>query len=230
MRYSKDKVSIIIPAKNEGAGLKKIISQVKPYASEIIVVDGHSTDDTKKIVLSQNVKYILDHGRGRGDGVRMGVKKAKGEIVVLFDADGSHPPKDIPNLVLPIFKKQADMVMGSRRTGGSFDLSITLDGMARSVGSDFLVYLVNKKFGSNLSDILFSFRAIRKSTFKKLDLQSDGFSLEQEMVIKCLEKEYKITEIPVRENKRAWGISKLKTKTGIQFFLFLIRDLYFKSL
>src|SRR4051812_11735543 len=90
MRYQKSKVSILIPAKNEGEGLRKIIRSVKPYGFEIIVVDGHSTDNSREITENEGATFILDHGRGRGDGVRMGLRKAKGPIILMFDADGSH--------------------------------------------------------------------------------------------------------------------------------------------
>ena len=117
MKYNKSKISIVIPTKNEAEGLAKIIRSVKRYASEIIVVDGHSNDNTKEIAGKEGTKFTLDHGIGRGDAVRLGIKKAKGEIIVLFDADGSHDAKDIPSLVMPILNKKAELVISSRRTG-----------------------------------------------------------------------------------------------------------------
>src|SRR3990172_1911122 len=98
MFYDRSKVSIIIACKNEGEGIKKILQSVKEYSSDIIVVDGHSNDGTEE--------------------------KAKNSLLVFFDADGSHDERDIPGLVSPIFKKEADLVMGSRRTGGSFDVNV----------------------------------------------------------------------------------------------------------
>lgn len=226
MRYDKSKVTIVIPTKDEGEGIRRILKSVKPYAHEIIVVDGHSKDETKKIAIEENVKFILDNGLGRGDGVRLGIKAAKSEIVVLFDADGSHEAKDIPKFILPILQKKADLVIGSRRTGGSFDINMNFTGVMRSAGSDFLVSLVNHRFKTNLSDILYSFRAIRKIAAKKIDLSSNDFCIEQEMVVACLKRGYKIKEIPSREKARLWGESKLHTLTGIKFLLILLRDLY----
>ena len=226
--YNKKSVTAIIPAKNEGKGLEKIIKEVKNYASEIIVVDGHSTDNTKQIVEKSGVSYLLDNGKGRGDGVRLGISKAKNEVVVLIDADGSHEMSDIPGLVLPIIKEKADMVIASRRTGGSSDMQMDFDGLLRSAGSDLLVMLVNNRFGSHFTDILYSFRAIRKSKALKANLASNGFSIEQEMVISFLEKKFKVLEVPSREKARAWGVSKLKTSAGIGLFFRLIYDLYLK--
>lgn len=227
MRYSVSKVSIVIPTKNEAFGLRKIIRSVKPYAKEIIVVDGHSIDQTQGIAKSEGAVYILDNGVGRGDAVRLGIKKATGEIIVFFDADGSHEAKDIPKIIKPVLENKADVVIGSRRTGGSFDLNMNFTGILRSGGSDFLVYLVNKRFNTKLSDILYSFRAIKTSTAKELDLRSNGFEVEQEMVVKSLKKGIALMELPSREKARAWGYSKLKTITGIKLAFNLVRQLYF---
>lgn len=225
MKYSSRKVSIVIAAKNEGKGLQKIISSLRPYSRDILLIDGHSTDNTKEIAKKMGVRYFLDHGIGRGDAVRMGIQRAKNEVVVFFDADGSHEPKDIPKLVLPILERRAELVFGSRRTGGSFDASININGMLRSTGSDVLTYLVNKRFNANLTDILYSFRAIRTKTAKQLKFIAEDFSIEQEMVVRCLKSHVKVLEIPSRERARGWGVSKLRTLTGIKLFFILLQQL-----
>jgi len=226
MKYNKNKVSIIIPAKNEAEGLKKILRSVKPYADDILVVDGNSMDSTKQITEEFGARFYLDNGLGRGDAVRIGIKKAKNDYLLFFDADGSHNEKEIPTLLTPLFENKADAVIGSRRTGGSFDLNNNFWGILRSGGADFLAYLVNRKFNTNYSDILYSFRSIKRPIAKKLKLKSDGFEIEQEFVVKMLKNNYKLLEVPTRENKRGWGKSKLHTITGIKFLIYLLRDLY----
>lgn len=227
MIYDKKKLSIVILTKDEGLGIAMIIKSVKPYAGEIIVVDGHSKDQTKAIVLENGCLFFLDHGRGRGDGVRLGLSKAKGEVILLFDADGSHEAKDIPHFVEPIFNGQADLVIGSRRTGGSFDINLGFIGVIRSAGADFLTAIVNHRFKRNLTDVLYSFRAIRKSIVPRIRLESDGFTIEQEMVVKCLKNNFRVSEIPSREKARGWGKSKLKTSTGVKFIFNLLKECYF---
>lgn len=227
MRFDKEKVSIIIPTKNEGEGLRKVITSLKSYANEIIVIDGHSTDNTQDIIKKTNARYVLDHGKGRGDAVRLGIEISKGEVLVFVDGDGSHLVRDIPRLIGPIFENQADLVIGSRRTGGSFDLNMSFDGILRSGGADFLAYLINRKFKTHLSDILYSFRAVRRNAALKLNLVSNDFRIEQEMVIKCLNQNLRLMEIPSQEKARAWGVSKLHTLTGLKFVFSLIRELYF---
>jgi glycosyltransferase involved in cell wall biosynthesis len=227
IKYHNRKVSVIIPAKNEGEGLIKILQSVNPYVDEIIVVDGHSTDNTRAITKAFGANYILDHGIGRGDAVRLAIKKAKNPYLLFFDADGSHNAREIPLLLNPLFKNQADAVIGSRRTGGSFDLNMDFWGIARSGGADFLAYLVNKRFGTKYSDILFSFRSVKAPVARKLNLKANGFEIEEEFVVKCLKKGYRLLEVPTRENARKWGKSKLHTVTGIKFIFFLIKELYF---
>jgi glycosyltransferase involved in cell wall biosynthesis len=227
VNYYKDKVSIIIPAKNEGEGLKRIIDSVKKYSNDIIIVDGHSQDNTKSIALKQGVRYLLDHGLGRGDGVKIGLKAARGDIIIMFDADGSHDVQDIPRLIDLLLDDQLDMVICSRRRGGSSDMEMNLDGLIRSVGSDLLVMLVNHKFNTHLTDILYSFRAFKKSAIKKIQLESDDFCIEQEMLVKALKNNLRILEIPSNEKARGWGKSKLKTSTGIEMALKLIKQVYF---
>jgi len=226
LNMHKLKVTVIIPAKNEGEGIEKVINSVKKYCNETIIIDGYSNDSTKEIALKNGARFFLDHGKGKGDAVRLGLNKATGDIIVIFDSDGSPNPTDIPKLIKEI-EKGVDMVITSRRTGGSFDFELTPKGILRTLGSDLMTYLVNKKFHTHLSDILYNFRAIRKNVAAKLALSANGFDIEQEMLILALQGGYKVIEIPSRENARKWGKSKLQTFMGVVLLYKLIKLLYF---
>ena len=217
--------TILIVAKNEAEGIRRIIRSIKPYADEIIVIDGYSTDDTYKEARKERVKIYRIHDKGRGDGMRFGLAKATKDIVVLFDADGSHNAKDIPKLLSPIKKGVADLVIASRRTGGTLDTNRGFDGVIRSLGADLLAYLVNKRFGTNFTDVIFSFRSLRSSIVPILNLESNGFAIEQEMVVSALKKNMKVVEIPSREFARGWGVSKLTTTTGLKLLFALLWQL-----
>lgn len=219
-------VSIVIPAKNEGEGIGQIIKSIKKYSKDIIVIDGHSTDNTREIVLREKVRFYQDTGRGRGSGVRLGIKKALNNIVVLVDADGSHDTSDIPRLISVLKTKDADMVITSRRTGGSTDMKLNIDGLIRSVGSDILTMLLNYRFNTEFTDILYSFRVIKKDKFERSKIRADDFSVEQEMLVSFLKKKYKVIEVPSREAARKWGKSKLHTLTGIKLLAKLLLSLY----
>lgn len=226
MKYNRKKISIVVPTKNEGEGLRKIIQSLKKYSGEIIIVDANSQDNTRDIAKKEKAIFLLDNQKGKGEAVRIGINKAKGDIIVIFDADGSPDHKDIPKLAKPIFKNKADMVISSRRIGGSYDFEISLTGILRTMGSDFMAFLVNKKFKTNFSDILYCFRAIRKDILNELELNANGFDIEQEMLIKSLKKKYRIIEIPSREYARKWGESKLSTVAGLKLLAILIKQLY----
>jgi glycosyltransferase involved in cell wall biosynthesis len=227
MKYDRSKVTVIIPAKNEAEGLGEMISSLKRYAKDIIVIDGHSTDATKAIVRQAGVRYFLDHNMGRGDALRFGLSKAQTDVIVIVDADGSVRISDIPRLALPIMGNQADLVVASRRTGGSSDTEPTFSGLCRSAGADLLTYMVNRYFRTHLTDILYCFRAMRRDIIPNLHLQANGFDFDQENVVSCLKRGYRVMQVPSREYARRWGISKLRTLMGIPMFFRLLKQLYF---
>jgi glycosyltransferase involved in cell wall biosynthesis len=223
-------LSIILPVKNEGKNLKKIIPILKKFSNDIIVVDGHSNDSTKKICQLEKVKYILDNNIGKGDAQRIGAKNAKNYYLLFFDGDGSHDTKDITKLYKKILKNNLDFIICSRKTGGSLDLTsnISFVGFLRSVGCDFLTLLFNKLFSTQFSDILYSLRIIKKNFFLDLNTRQNGFGIEIEMLALAVIQNANIIEIPSKEYARVFGHSKLKTLTGI-YFIFLIMIFFLKK-
>ena len=107
---------------------------------------------------------------------------------------------DIPKLIKPIIEGGADMVIGSRILGGSDELHGTFNKFIRNTGNNFLAVLVNKKWKTELSDIENGFRAIKRTVFNDLGLKSKGFTIEQEMVLKCLKKNWRRKEWNLNEN------------------------------
>ena len=219
------KVTAVIPAKNEEEGIEKIIKNVSRFVDEVLVVDGHSKDKTRQIAKECGAKVVLDGGKGKGDGIRTGVRKAKGDIIVFIDADGSHNPKDIPKLIKPIKNEKADLVVASRAKGGSDEIRLDLDGLFRQIGSEIAAILVNFRWRANLTDIQNGFRAIRKKTALALKLESDGFEIEEEMIMKCLKRGVRIMEVAGHEYQRRWGVSKLPTTQAWRFLLRLFKEL-----
>ena len=214
----KSKISIVLPVKNEAIGLSGIIESLLTYGEEIIVVDGHSTDNTKEIVIKYpQARFVLDNGRGKGDGIRVGIREAKNEIIVFVDADGSHDPADIPDLVKPILEGNSDMVIGSRAMGGSDEFKMNIENLIRQIGSDFATTIVNYRWKTDLTDIQNGFRALKTSVARDLNLKANDFDIEEEMVMKTLRKKYIISEIKSHEYVRQWGVSKLKTSKSWKF-------------
>ncbi len=223
---SNSKVTVVVPTKNESGGIKEVITKTKPYADEILIVDGHSTDNTARIAKQAGATVILDNKKGLGEAKRLGIVKAKNEIIVFIDADGSHEPKDIPKLVKPIKENKADLVVASRIRGGSDEFDINFSGLVRQNGGDLIAAVINYRFGTKLTDSLNGFRAIRKSTALEIGLNANDFDIEHEMIIKCLKKGFRVLEVPSHEYARGWGKAKLPTfSKGWLFIWRLLRDI-----
>ncbi len=206
------KTTVVIPAKNEEQSIGKIIAKCRKYAQEILVVDGHSRDGTARVARRLGARVVQDHGLGKGDGIRVGIQEAKGDILVFIDADGSHDPNDIPELLKPIKQGQADMVVGSRGMGGSDELHGDVEKLLRMIGSDIILIGINKKFKVNLTDSQNGFRAVRTRAARSLRLEENITTIEQEMTIKFLKKGFRISEVPTHEYARAHGASVIKLR------------------
>ena len=114
---SSDVITVVIPALNEAQTIGDIIEKVRPYTTDILVVDGHSPDGTARIAGSLGARVVFDNGKGKGEAIRSVIPHLERAITVFIDADGSHDPDDIPALIRPILDNEADHVSGSRRRG-----------------------------------------------------------------------------------------------------------------
>ena len=202
-------VTVVIPTKDEEGLIGEIVDAVRPYADEVLVVDGHSKDRTREIAAAHGARVILDRGKGKGDALRLALDEAAGDIVVFIDADGSHDPKDIPAMVAPITAGQADLVIGSRGKGGSDELHGTLEQLIRYVGSQIIMLGINYRWNVRLTDSQNGFRAIRRDVGRRLGLTSNLTTIEQEMMMKALKQGYRVSEIASHEYERKWGTSKV---------------------
>ena len=206
---SNSHVSVVIPTRDEEGLVGEIVDSVRPFADEILVIDGHSRDRTREIAQQHGARVVLDHGKGKGEALRMAFDEAAGDILVFIDADGSHDPKDIPAMVAPILANQADMVIGSRGKGGSDELHGTIEQFIRYFGSQLIMLAINYRWDVRLTDSQNGFRAIRKDVAKRLELTSNLTTIEQEMLMKALKKRFRVSEIASHEYERKWGKSKV---------------------
>lgn len=200
-------LTIIIPAKNEEASIAEIVSKCKTYSDDVMVIDGNSTDKTRQIAESCGAVVYSGYGRGKGRDMRLAIEKAKGEILLFIDADGSHSPDDIPRIVHPIMTGQADHVTGSRMSGGSDELHGDIGKFVRMIGSAIITLGINYRFNVRLTDSQNGFRAIRRDVASRLGLRENITTIEQEMIIKTLRKGFRIAEAPAHEYERKYGKS-----------------------
>ena len=204
------RVSVIVPCRNEGRNIRPVLEWAAPYADELLVVDGHSSDDTRAIAAELDATVLLDNGKGKGDALRVGIAHASGDVLVFVDADGSHDPRDIPALVQPIIDGNADHVSGSRMLGGSDELHATFNQFVRLFGSQVITLSINYSQGVRLTDSQNGFRAIRTDVARSLALESEVPTIEQEMVIKTVRSGYRICEVATHEYVRSNGESNFR--------------------
>ncbi len=222
------RVTVVICARNEEADIADVVRGAKPYADEILVMDGHSTDRTREIASAEGARVELDPGKGKGSAVRAALEKASGDILVFMDADGSHDPRDIPRLVAPVASGESDLCVGSRFLGGSEELSINFGQLIRSIGNISMNIAINKRFSVHLSDTLNGFRAIRRETGAGLRLRENKHTIEQEMVIKALRQGRKVKNIATHEYARRHGRSHIRIWREWPHFIWcMFRNLYF---
>lgn len=200
-------LTVVIAAKNEARTVGEVVGCSRRFASQVLVVDGRSTDDTGAVARAAGAEVIADRGCGKGEALRLAVPHIRNPITVFVDADGSHVVTDIPALVEPIRSGEADHVTASRLLGGSSELHGGFDEFLRLSGSSFITACINWRFGVRLSDSQNGFRAVRTSVLRELNLGAKGTTIEQEMVMRTLRLGYRIVERPSHERARAFGQS-----------------------
>lgn len=204
---SRPLVSVIIPTLNEAKNLRYVLPYIPDWIYEVIVVDGHSTDDTVEVAqnLYPNVVVVNATKRGKGAALRAGFEAATGDIIVMLDADGSMNPLEI-SLYVGALISGMDYVKGSRflQGGGTADMTAI-----RRLGNWGLTIAVRVLFGGEYSDLCYGYNAFWKCTLDTLELDGDGFEIETLMNIRALRARLKIAEVPSYESYRIHGESNL---------------------
>lgn len=205
----KYKVTLIIPTRNEEGCIGKVLDEVpKEFVDEILIVD-RSTDNTvkeaKAHIRPKKDKIVLQKNKGYGNAFIQGIKIARGDIIVMMDADGSHNPADIPFLLNKI-NEGYDYAMASRYTIGakSFD-----DTFVRWVGNQIFTKLTNIVHNMHITDSLYLLTAVSKNNLIRMKLKSPGFEICSEILIKAGRLGLRMAEIPAIERKRYKGESKV---------------------
>lgn len=224
------RVTIIIPVRNEGRNLSVLLAKYAqlglPY--EVVVLDGHSTDDTVQVAESFRARVIQDNGKGKGAAIRQAIDTIDTDILVFMDGDNSHDCAEIPSLVQPIVDGEADHVSGSRVRGGSDELFGDFNNFMRAVGNYVITAGINMRFKTRLSDAENGFRAIRSSVARSLNLKENIHTIEQELIIKTLRKGYRLVERPTHEYSRLHGDSSISLRRdSFRFVYTWLRYMYF---
>ena len=226
------KISFLIPAYNEAATIGEVLRRVLELDldKEVVVVDDGSTDETPKILaeakrLHPELVVVRQRNRGKGAAVRTAIERATGEIAVIQDADAEYDPADVPALVRPIEDGLADVVFGSRLTGGRPRRMFLFWHLA---GNRALSLLTNVLFNTTISDMETGYKAFRMDVLRGLRLRANDFAIEPEITAKVARGRYRIYEIPVsyygrtyEEGKKiTWvdGLLAIRTLLRIRLF------------
>ena len=204
-----DVVTVIL-AKNEDSTIGDAVRGALQFCGRAVVMDGPSGDSTAELARLAGAEVHLDPGTGKGAAIRAGLEVVTEPVVVLMDADGSHDPADIPRLAEPVLSDVADLCVGSRFTGGSEELSITVGQLVRTIGNISMNIAINKRWGVELTDTLNGFRAVRRKAALAVGLREDIHTIEQEMVMKMLLSGYRVVNVPTHEFSRLYGESHIK--------------------
>jgi dolichol-phosphate mannosyltransferase len=207
---AKSEIVTVILARNEAPTVADAVSGAAVHSARVVVMDGHSSDETVEVSRRAGADVYTDPGAGKGAAIRASLDLVSEPVVVFMDADGSHDPDDIPRLVEPIAAGTADLCVGSRFTGGSEELSITFGQLIRTIGNIAMNVAINERWGVELTDTLNGFRAGRRSALQSVGLRANIHTIEQEMVMKMLLAGYRVINVPTHEYPRKFGDSHIK--------------------
>ncbi len=211
-------LSIIIPVYNEEATISEILKRIKKVKlpasmdREILVIDDASTDGTSEILKNEKGIGVFRHkkNKGKGAAVRTGIGNAKGDVILIQDADLEYDPNDYPRLIGPILEKKFKVVYGTRLK----NYSVRITGkrhtpfLTHYFGNKFLTVATNFLYGGGLTDMETCYKVFAGEIFKNVEIKSNRFEFEPEITAKILKAGYKIYEVPIKVKPRGYDEGK----------------------
>jgi glycosyltransferase involved in cell wall biosynthesis len=203
-------LSIIIPVYNEELTIGNVIDRTRAaiqdtrLKNEIIVVDDKSFDKSLEAAKKRSAKiYTLKEHLGKGYALRAGFAKAKGDIIITIDSDGSHKPEELPEVLGPVLQDKADLVIGSRYLNHKKVAARKLNAFGVQIFNNFIQLLT----GVAITDSQSGYRAMKRQVLKSQNLKSGEYEIESEMLVKTAKKKFRIAEVPISFEQRTYGRS-----------------------
>jgi glycosyltransferase involved in cell wall biosynthesis len=204
-------LSVIIPVYNEVHNIREIIKRVQAQklANEIVIVDDGSTDGTRPLLAeldgNDKVRVILhEHNKGKGAAVVTGFGAARGDILLIQDADLEYDPRDYPKILQPIEEGIADVVYGSRFLGGPRRVAM----FWHMIANKLLTTMTNILYDTILTDMETGYKVFRRGVIEGMKIRSKRFDFEPEFTAKVLKRHYRIFEVPITFNPRDYSEGK----------------------
>jgi len=222
-------LSVVIPVYNERHTFLQLLDAVRavPIHKEVIIIDDCSTDGTGDMLREQvdgvipNVRVLYQtYNQGKGAALRRGFNEARGDIVLVQDADLEYDPREYPQLIQPILAGKADVVYGTRFQGGAHRVLY----FWHSVGNRFLTTLSNMFTDLNLTDMETCYKVFRREVIQNISLRQNRFGFEPEVTAKIARRGWRIFEVPISYNGRSYAEGKkIGWKDGVQAIWCILR-------
>ncbi|MDS0475650.1 S-layer glycoprotein N-glycosyltransferase AglJ [Natrinema sp. 1APR25-10V2] len=193
-----DEVCVLIPTLDEAATIGDVIEGFYDEGyTNVVVVDGDSTDDTREIAREHGAEVFVQSGEGKGQAVREALEYVTVPYVLMLDGDGTYDPADADKMIEPL-ERGYEHVIGNRFADMDDDAMRALNGFGNR--------MINRAFGfvhgANYEDILSGYRAFTVDSFERLSLDSDGFTIETELAVECVKHGVETTVVPISYRAR----------------------------
>ncbi len=221
------KLTAIMPVYNEVNTIREIVKRVQKVglAHEIVIVDDGSVDGTREILKEldkqSDVRVILhDYNQGKGAAVLTGIDAAKGDVMLIQDADLEYDPRDYPKLLKPLEEGIADVVYGSRFLGGARRPILFWNMVANKA----LTFVTNILYNNILTDMETGYKVFRREVIEGINIKAKRFDFEPEFTAKILKKKVRIYEVPISFNPRLYSEGKkIGFMDGVEAFWTLLK-------
>lgn len=207
------KLSIVVPVYNEAGTILKVIAGIKAAGvgmeKEIVIVDDASNDGTPGILESLKDKdikvYRHERNQGKGAALKTGFSHVTGDVVIVQDADLEYDPREYGALLDPILNHGADVVYGSRLSGGRPTRAYMF---WHKAGNGVLTFLTNLLYNTTITDMETGYKVFRKEVINTIQIRSKDFTVEPEITAKIFKKRYKVYEVPISYYGRSYAEGK----------------------
>ncbi len=225
MRTDGRQISVVVPVYNEEPTIGNVIERLKTvlqqtgFRYEVIVVDDHSRDRSLEIAQNQAVSvFSLKEHMGKGYALRAGFMKVHGDLVATIDSDGSHRPEELPSLIKPILRGEAELVIGSR-----FSTATAATSRRNQAGNRIFNVLIQLLTRSPISDSQSGYRVMTRAVLSSMKLKSGEYEIESEMLVKARRNGFRVREVPVSFEQRTYGRSGIDPiRDGFKIFVSIV--------